>query len=137
MAVVVDITVAVAAVAADHMAVVDRVVVVAVIAKTISTISRPRRPLSGSCCVGAKIMANTAKVTQKAGPGGLPLESKIFSKDGVSPRSGVSSEDSMYSLMRVVAWFTWLRAFHWCRQLGVLSKISSQRSIALKSTAPM
>lgn len=28
----------------------------------------------------------------------------------------------MVSALRVVAWFTWLRVFHWFRQFAVLSK---------------
>lgn len=35
----------------------------------------------------------------------------------------------MYSTMRVVAWFTWLRAFHWFREAAVLSRGEPKRAL--------
>lgn len=79
-------------------------------------------------------MANTAKFAAKTGRGGDWADGKIFGKRGVSSVSNVSPEAHMYSAMRVIAWFTWLRAFHWCRQFGVLSREPSKRYVAIKNT---
>lgn len=34
----------------------------------------------------------------------------------------------MYSAMRVVAWFAWLRAFHWFHQVAAMSREEPKRT---------
>ncbi len=60
---------------------------------------------------------------------------KFSRKVDFSQAVGMPPEADMYSAVRVVAWFTWLRAFHWCRQFNVLSKEEPQRGRAIRAEA--